>query len=238
MKNRNFTLIELLVVIAIIAILAALLLPALGNARERAYGISCLNLMRQMGVANQMYADSSNDYLVPPGEWTASRCAFNNDLFESLMNVRAYSYGSNWSHIYWPKRNLCPAAKGPSHPTVNNYGLTVASWGINVYGLYPNYYVRRTEIMKIQGKESTRVYFVDSVSIEAYISNANPARYKAYREYGGHPNDPSDGYGRIAYRHNNKANVSFCDGHAEAQGADYLYNNNSTVTTRQVWRLR
>ena len=74
-RKRGFTLIELLVVIAIIAILAALLLPALAHAKESAKRAGCLNNLRQLGIGVMIYATQNNDAIIPDrldggGQWT------------------------------------------------------------------------------------------------------------------------------------------------------------------------
>ncbi|HCE44406.1 MAG TPA: hypothetical protein DET40_12735 [Lentisphaeria bacterium] len=235
--GNKFTLIELLVVIAIIAILAAMLLPALKNAKETAKSISCLNTLKQMGLANQMYADDSADFCVPPGNWGWSKCMFGNPMFLDLLGgVKAYQTGGNWSHGYWPQGMLCPSSKPPEHPTQPGYFLAPASWGINTFSMHPTYYVRRKDIMSLPGKDSTRVLFLDHISIEAHTGTVDPSRYASYGEYGGHPNDAADGCKRTAYRHSRSSNVAFYDGHAGSMKQEDLYGD--VNLNNNVWKQR
>jgi prepilin-type N-terminal cleavage/methylation domain-containing protein/prepilin-type processing-associated H-X9-DG protein len=129
--RHGFTLIELLVVIAIIAILAAMLLPALGRAKLKAQGVGCMNNTRQLQISWRMYAEDNRDSIpfayatVPdaaPYAWVP--CGAPWDLDDAAPTTQG-----NWDYVntiykspIWP---YCGKAKGIFHcPADTSYAIT------------------------------------------------------------------------------------------------------------------
>ena len=129
-KSKTFTLIELLVVIAIIAILAAMLMPALQKAREAGRSASCVSNLKQIGAAIGMYEDEWDGYLIPYS-----------------IKIQTVS-GSTWSTAQWTtqlnmkyikthKTFMCPshAAADSEHSWSDYFQIrnfsTLGSYGIN-----------------------------------------------------------------------------------------------------------
>jgi len=206
--KRGFTLIELLVVIAIIAILAAILLPAMGRARNKAHQISCMNNLKQLNIGIQGYAHDYNGYMPKVFEnVTVAVFWIDRIILGGVSAKKIYHEG------YW-KPSLCPTAYTAHSSLVKpttTYSLT------NLLGaLSAAYDILRYE----QAKNPSRT----CLGGDGYWKASGPW-FTSSINYNEYPEAIHDG----------RSNILFFDGHAELLRMIGSLDNASTNESHIFW---
>ena len=220
-RAPGFTLIELLVVIAIIAVLSAMLLPALSKAKQTAQRADCMSNLRQLGVAVQLYWDDNNGNGFPL--WTSANMKGKTWWFgwleAGIDGQRAFdlSSGALFPYLHGIDVRLCPVLNQAANPQFKPKGTnTIFSYGCNRY-LFGSPAQPSINVKRISRPTETAV-FADAASVDDFLQADAEVKEWYYLDL--QTNYASaNNYPNAHFRHAQKANVTFADGHVGLEQA-------------------